>query len=391
MIKRNKFDLYNLANLILDKLPEEVFKSKTTKFLDPAMGGGQFCYATEDRLRRYGHNDENISQRVFGFESVIMDIRFAVNKYKLLGQYSIVNPTTFLETETLGMKFDVILGNPPYQGKAALHQQFFNKSVDLLKDGGHLSIIQPATPYFNKKEKKKKPEADMLENVLKYDTSIRIVRPDAFKNASIQNYLAVTTLVKTPGDETLSTVEYASGEVYHDVKLEDISMTQIDPTLYANIRKKFENHIAEHGSLQDHISRDVSKKKAALPKIRGTLPTDDDFYSFVPLAGSKELANWTDNRKSDFGVSISNCEQRANVYDYLTSDVALFGLAILKFSQNTANKEYAYVPWVDMDYTYTNRELYKMLKLTKVEVDAIVSVLNNRYRRPERDSQAQRA
>jgi hypothetical protein len=382
-IKRSKFDHYELANMILDSYPEKIFKSKTTTFIDPAMGGGQFCHAVENRLRDYGHSDENISQRVFGFESVIMDIRFAVNKYKLVGQYSCVKPTTYLETETLGMKFDAILGNPPYQGKAALHQQFFNKSVDLLKDGGHLSIIQPATPYFNKKEKKKKPEADMLENVLKYQSSVKIVRPDAFKNASIQNYLAVTTLVKTQGDETLSTVEYANGEVFHDVKLEDISMTQIDPKLYASIRNKYQKYIDQNGSLQDHISRDISKKKAALPKIRGTLPTDDDFYSFVPLAGSKELENWTTNRESDFGVGVSNNDQRSNVYDYLTSDVALFGLAILKFSQNTANKEYAFVPWVDMDNTYTNQELFKLLNLTKKEINAVDGILNNRYRRPE--------
>lgn len=144
MIKRNKFDLYELANIMLDHLPKEVFKSKSTTFLDPVMGGGQFCQAIENRLRTYGHSDENISQRVYGFESVIMDIRFAVNKYKLVGQYSVVKPATFLETETLGMKFDAIVGNPPYQNKnQGLWQLFARKSIDLLNDGGHLSFVTP--------------------------------------------------------------------------------------------------------------------------------------------------------------------------------------------------------------------------------------------------------
>ncbi len=137
MIKRNKFDLYDLANEILDNLPRSIFHSSETTFLDPAMGGGQFCHAVENRLREYGHSDENISQRVFGFESVIMDIRFAVNKYKLVGQYSLVKPTTFLETETWGMKFDVIVGNPPFQRgdndakRWTLWDKFVERSLEL--------------------------------------------------------------------------------------------------------------------------------------------------------------------------------------------------------------------------------------------------------------------
>jgi site-specific DNA-methyltransferase (adenine-specific) len=154
MIKRNKFDLYELANLMLDQIPEQAFKSKTTTFLDPAMGGGQFCHAIEDRLRKYGHSEQNISKRVFGFESVIMDIRFAVNKYNLVGQYSLVKPMTFLETETFGMKFDVIVGNPPYQGTNQkegksqpkshnLWSKFVAKGTDLLGEDGYMAFVTP--------------------------------------------------------------------------------------------------------------------------------------------------------------------------------------------------------------------------------------------------------
>ena len=144
MIKRNKFELLDLANQILNKFPESLFVRSDTLFLDPDMGGGQFVKAVEDRLRRYGHDDENIRTRVHGFGSVLMDVNYAVNKLGLVGKYSVVSPSTFLNTESLGMKFDVIVGNPPYQdGNQGLWQSFARKSVDLLKDGGALGFVTP--------------------------------------------------------------------------------------------------------------------------------------------------------------------------------------------------------------------------------------------------------
>ena len=87
MLSRIKFKIDLLVEEILDGCPESLWISSTTKFFDPAIGGGQFVAAIEQRLRRHDHNDANIRSRVFGFEESELHIRYAVNKHNLVGQY----------------------------------------------------------------------------------------------------------------------------------------------------------------------------------------------------------------------------------------------------------------------------------------------------------------
>jgi predicted amino acid-binding ACT domain protein len=168
--------------------------------------------------------------------------------------------------------------------------------------------------------------------------------------------------------------------VYNNVPLEDISQTVIDPVLYASIRSKYEAYCDANGNLEDAISKNTKDLKAALPKIRGTRPTDDDFYTFIPKV-EKDFLNYYNAESSDFGVVINVDSDKDNVYDYLRSYVARFGLALLKFSQNTANKEFALVPLVDFTVKHTDRDLFNMLGLTAQEIDAIKKVICNYYAR----------
>jgi hypothetical protein len=146
MIGRLKFNIDNIVMDIIKKIPDSVWNNPNATFLDPAMGGGQFVKAIEQKLRECGYSDESIRHRVFGLESNIMRVDFAVNKYKLIGNYSVVD---FLNWET-DMKFDVMVGNPPYQTQVGpsktepMWDKFVKKSFDILNDDGYLALIHPS-------------------------------------------------------------------------------------------------------------------------------------------------------------------------------------------------------------------------------------------------------
>ena len=148
MLSRIKFEIEPLVEEMLDQLPETIWTSDTTTFFDPAIGGGQFVRAIERRLRSYGHPDNNIRKRVFGFEESQLHIRFAVNKHKLVGQYARKPYDKFLEMDN-SMKFDVVVGNPPYQSEKDNSDQlwplFTEKVINLTNESGYVGFIIPDT------------------------------------------------------------------------------------------------------------------------------------------------------------------------------------------------------------------------------------------------------
>jgi hypothetical protein len=138
MLSRLKFEFDPLITEILDQFPDTIWESKTTTFLDPAMGGGQIVHKIEEKLRTFGHSDKNISKRVFGYETNILRVNFAINKHKLIGQYSVKE---FLTAEEVADKFDIIVGNPPYtDGKKILYSHYFTKALQVAKTA---AIIMP--------------------------------------------------------------------------------------------------------------------------------------------------------------------------------------------------------------------------------------------------------
>ena len=154
MLSRMKFEIESMVKDILDQLPDSVWTSDSTTFFDPAIGGGQFVKEIEQRLRNHGHGDENIRNRVMGFEESQLHIRYAVNKHNLVGQYVKKPYEQFLELDN-SMKFDVVVGNPPYQNSHEkdadskrkvgnkLWYQFIFSADKLVKENGYVAMVSP--------------------------------------------------------------------------------------------------------------------------------------------------------------------------------------------------------------------------------------------------------
>lgn len=386
-IHKNENDFVAEPNRVLrrmaDKILRKLKKKKDITIFDPCGGRGGFIVylikIAEERgvaidLKTVYYNDIDPLMVAF-FKSVNTNLNLGIPESNITcGNF---NDEQFRNKE-YNMKFDIIVGNPPYNGKAALHQQFFNKCYDLLEDNGVMAFIQPATTYFNKKTNQKDAVNTMQEIVKSNQCEVEIENPEIFDNAGIQNDLSITYLTKTKkSSTTIDKITYKNSKTYTNVPLEDISMTQINPVTYATIRTKYEKYINVHGNLEDKISKVTGELKATLGKIRGTRPTDDDFYTFIPLRGNRE--GYGDSTDSTFGVKISSKQEVEFVYDYLESYVARFGLALLKFSQNTANKEFALVPLVSFNKKYTDSDLCNLIGLTPDEFSEIKKVIVQLY------------
>lgn len=194
-----------LADTMLDNLDQAVFESDSSTFFDPCCGRGAFVISICERLRAAGHSDDNISKRVYAADINIKHCN--ILKLRLANRGFRVNIwcTDTLEFKC-NMKFDVIVGNPPYNlrkgnggtsgtiGDKTYYRKFFYLALELAKKEGHIVMVTLKNIY--KVLEKEKIQVDKINfmtetDYWKYDTLFFVARnSDKTSDSVIEDRIA---------------------------------------------------------------------------------------------------------------------------------------------------------------------------------------------------------
>jgi 16S rRNA G966 N2-methylase RsmD len=192
----------DLVNNILDLIPEKYFKNANLKWLDIGAGNGAFSLNIFNRLNKNLINKEHI------IENMLYMIEIYPDHIKELKNLFTINANIidqdFLALESINtnyLKFDFIVGNPPYNINGKLktptnsnikktddgkqvYVEFIKKSLELLKPDGFLACILPSLWL--------KPDKAGLYNILTNKKIIKLVCLSTNQTQKAFNYKAQT-------------------------------------------------------------------------------------------------------------------------------------------------------------------------------------------------------
>ncbi len=466
-----------IVNQMLDMLPQELFRNPDTTFLDPACKTGVFLREIAKRLIKglepqfpdlQERIDHIFHKQLFGIAiteltsllsrrglycSKYPNSEFSVSRfdtaegnirYKRIphtwkdgrciycgasqreydrGNELETHAYEFIHTITpeklFDMKFDVIIGNPPYQlsdgGNGASAKPIYHLFVEQAKKlkPRYLSMIIPARWYAGGKG------LDNFRNNMLTDDRLRIIHDfvnasDCFTGVEIKggvcyflwdrDYHGDCTVISHSGNKIISTMSRPLLEKNCDTFIRYNDAIQILHKVQALQEKTFDTivgarkpfgfatdfrnyaknvdmaHCIKLYAQKDigYISRSQVEKnvewidlwKVYIPEAIGSGNMETDIVK--PVLGEPQTAC------TETYVVVSPTTNKAmaeNIISYINTKFFHFLLGLKKITQHTTSKTYSFVPMQDFSQPLTDKILYAKYKLTDDEIDFIESAI----------------
>jgi hypothetical protein len=367
VLGRLKFKIQGLVSEMLDQLPEHVWRDSKLTFFDPAMGGGQFLTEIVKRLRAQGHSDRNIRSRVFGVESNEGRINFF--QMKGLPVQTAVGGVDFDCAKEFGLKkFDVVVGNPPYQNttdsKSGNTQgdfwfQFLLKVKKLTVHGGYIAFITPVswTGIGSYGTARFKLNEFIKDNPIwiDFDTS-------KFFNVGIKTCAYVIKM----GYQGTSKIKNVDG--IFELRINDYTIL---PFIMHGLNLSILKKVITKNNGATYPFKESSKKNHGIPKvaiIRARYIAADKI--FIDSTG-----NTTNVWKCSMPIQPDEIDGAISVFN---SNLTKFIYTILGGPEGQSQTSIMkHLPHLDLKTVWSNQEIYDFFNLTDTEIVHIETTIKS--------------
>ena len=297
------------------------------------------------------------------------------NFYTIKQIDSKINVTTDLqELVDKGMKFDVVIGNPPYLKN--IHLEFL-KTALLISD--NVSLIHPAGWLFRNGQKIEAEVKKLLKGRIK--KLVLFNGNSTFKGAEFACPLVRTYAVK----EYTGPIEIHSeitGNTYYINDLSEFPTGYWEPTdLHLEIINVMKNFSSE-GNINSLVSVKSTRPFLGCPRVVGHGKTLDpnkyasnDFHIF-----HYKNSNVFNAKTGEKVFEVGNTEEVQSLKSYLETKFARFGLSISKISQDSyVYRYFENVPLPPLDRQWTEESVMEYYSMKPEHIEYINSFIPDYY------------
>jgi hypothetical protein len=371
MLLRLKFKYDIIIEQLLDSIPEEIWRSDTTTFYDPSIGGGQIVKSIEARLRKYSHSDDNIKNRVYGSETNKLRLKYSINKHKLIGNYNSCNSDFKFDG------FDVIVSNP-IRGTESI--VMLKNMIENSKPDAIISIIQQA--WILDKKNIRKAYSELKNNIVGKIKSIKIFNGNYHFGTSSFLPSMILTIDKKGNCNNIVLNNLMDNTIFNFTDINNINLFS-DNKYYFDLCEKILN-ISNISNFESHLYSESNSKKKYFIKIPNVVGAHDNKESQIIRSGfytmktsNVKYEKYVDQsfKNTDMVFYFDTIVECNNFLDYISSNICKFCLSIYKINQNCHRGELKSIPWLNFKQKINKEYILSYFKLTESEYEYIINLI----------------